>query len=87
MPSNGTWTPALRLLFRAARAAEPVYDHKTQVDGDTDAMRGAHLVGPHAEEVINLFALALRRNMGAEQVKDTVSAYPTGASDVVYMFG
>jgi glutathione reductase (NADPH) len=81
------WHEAASDWYTARQAAEPVYGYKTLVDGDTDAILGAHLVGPHAEEVINVFALALRHNLRAEQVKDTVFAYPTGASDVAYMLG
>ena len=44
-------------------------------------------MGPHAELVINLFALALQRNLRAEQVKDTANTYPAAATDVVYMLG
>jgi glutathione reductase (NADPH) len=73
--------------YTARQAAEPVYGYKTLVDGDTDAILGAHLVGPHAEVVINLFALAMRNNLRAGQLRDTVFAYPTAASDVGYMFG
>jgi glutathione reductase (NADPH) len=73
--------------YTARQAAEPVYGYKTLVDGDTDAILGAHLVGPHVEEVINLFALAIRHGLTASQFLDTVFAYPTGTSDVVYMLG
>jgi glutathione reductase (NADPH) len=73
--------------YTARQAAEPVYGYKTLVDRDTGAILGAHLVGPHAEGVINLFALAIRTNLRAEQMSDTVFAYPTGSSDVSYMLG
>jgi glutathione reductase (NADPH) len=72
--------------YTARQAAESVYGYKTLVDGDTGAILGAHLVGPHAELVINLFALAMRHNLRAEQMKGTVFTYPTAASDVAYMF-
>ena len=55
------------------------------VDDESDLILGAHLVGPHAEEVINLFALAIRNGITAEQIKTTMFAYPTGASDIGYM--
>ena len=48
-------------------------------------MLGAHLVGPHADEIINLFALAIRHNLAATALKQTLFAYPTGASDIGYM--
>ncbi len=43
--------------FTARQVAEPVYGFKVLVAEDTDLILGAHLVGPHADEVINLFAL------------------------------
>jgi len=42
-------------------------------------------LGPHAEEVINLFALAIRTGLRATDLKQMVYAYPTSASDVSYM--
>jgi len=43
---------------------------------------GAHLLGLHAEEVINLFGLAIRTGIRATDLKYTVFAYPTSASDL-----
>jgi glutathione reductase (NADPH) len=71
--------------FTARQAAEPVYGFKVLIDEVTDHLLGAHLVGPHADEVINLFALAIRQGLTAEQLKTTMFAYPTGASDIRYM--
>jgi glutathione reductase (NADPH) len=71
--------------FTARQAAEKVYGFKVLVDEETDLVLGAHLVGPHADEVINLFALAIRQGLTAEQIKTTMFAYPTGASDIGYM--
>ncbi len=65
--------------------AEPVYGYKTLVEEGTGRILGAHLVGPHADEVINIFALAIRHNLTADDLKSTMFAYPTGASDVGYM--
>jgi glutathione reductase (NADPH) len=39
-------------------------------------------LGPHAEEVINLFGLAIRSGIRATDLKDMVYAYPTSASDL-----
>lgn len=71
--------------FTAQQAAEPVYGFKVLVENDTDLILGAHLVGPHAEEVINLFALAIRHRLTAEDIKTTMFAYPTGGSDISHM--
>jgi glutathione reductase (NADPH) len=71
--------------FTARQAAEPVYGFKVLVEEDTDLVLGAHLVGPHVDEVINLFALAIRHGLTAANLKATMFAYPTGASDIGYM--
>lgn len=71
--------------FTARQAAEPVYGFKVLVDESSDLVLGAHLVGPHADDVINLFALAIRHGLSAEDLKTTMFAYPTGASDIGYM--
>jgi glutathione reductase (NADPH) len=71
--------------FTARQAAEPVYGFKVLVEQKSDLILGAHLVGPHVDEVINVFALAIRHGLTAEDLKTTMFAYPTGASDVSYM--
>jgi len=71
--------------FTAVQAAEPVYGFKTLVEEKTGRILGAHLVGPHADEVINLFAFVIRKGLTAEDLKSAIFAYPTGASDISYM--
>jgi glutathione reductase (NADPH) len=71
--------------FTARRVRERVYGYKTLVDDESGEILGAHLVGPKAAEVINLFAMAIRHGLTAEDVKSTMFAYPTGASDIGYM--
>ncbi len=71
--------------FTARQAAEPVYGYKMLIEEKTERILGAHLVGPHADEVINVFALALRHGLTAKDLRGTMFAYPTGASDIGYM--
>lgn len=71
--------------FTARRLAERVYGHKVLIDEDSDLILGAHLVGPQADEVINIFGLAIRHRLTAADLRSTIFAYPTGASDVGYM--
>ncbi len=68
--------------FTARQAAERVYGFKVLVEEETDRVLGAHLVGPHVDEIINLFALAIRQGLTATALKQTIFAYPTGASDI-----
>ena len=71
--------------YTARRVAETIYGFKVIVEDGTDHILGAHLVGPHVDEVINVFALTMRKGLTAEDVKTTIFAYPTGASDIGYM--
>ena len=71
--------------YTARRVAEPTYGFKVLVEEKTQRVLGAHLVGPHADEVINIFALAIRQGLSAAALKTTMFAYPTGASDIGYM--
>lgn len=72
--------------YTARRVAEPVYGFKTLVEDQTGRIVGAHLVGPHADEVINVIALAMRNGLTASNLKSMIFAYPTSASDISYMF-
>lgn len=71
--------------YTARRVAEGTYGFKVLVDEATDRILGAHLIGPHCDEVINIFALAIRKGLTAEDLKTTMFAYPTATSDVGYM--
>jgi glutathione reductase (NADPH) len=68
--------------YTARRVAETVYGYKTLVEQDSGRILPAHLVGPHADEVINLFGLAIRYDLTTDDLKSTMFAYPTGASDI-----
>jgi glutathione reductase (NADPH) len=46
---------------------------------------GAHLLGTHAEEIINIFALAIKFRLNITDIKDMIFSYPTKSSDIGYM--
>jgi len=71
--------------YSTRRFAETVYGFKVLVEESTERILGAHLVGPHADEVINLFGLGIRNDLTAAALKDIGFAYPTVSSDVAYM--
>lgn len=58
---------------------------KVLIEEDSNRILGAHLFGPHAEEVINVFATAIRAGFSTDDIKKTIYAYPTGASDISNM--
>ena len=71
--------------FSTRQQAESVSGYKVLVEDGSERILGAHLLGPHADEVINVFTLAVRHGLTADQLKDTMFAYPTGASDISSM--
>jgi glutathione reductase (NADPH) len=72
--------------YTSRRVALPHSGYKVLVEEGTERILGAHLFGQHAEEVINLFALAIRAGLRSSDLKQMIYAYPTSASDVNYMF-
>jgi len=71
--------------FTARRLREPVSAYKVLVEEGSGQVLGAHLLGPNADEVINLFAVAMHAKLPARELQKLVFAYPTSASDIVYM--
>jgi glutathione reductase (NADPH) len=58
---------------------------KTLVEEETGRILGAHLLGVDAEELINIFGLAISSGIRASDLKHMVFAYPTSASDLSSM--
>ena len=58
---------------------------KVIVDEATDRILGAHIVGHAGEELIHLFAFAMKFGITAGQMRDTVCAFPTFAADVKHL--
>lgn len=58
---------------------------KVIVDEKTDLILGAHIMGSYADELINLFAMAIQFDLPSKNLQDLMLAYPTAASDIGYM--
>jgi glutathione reductase (NADPH) len=71
--------------FTSRRVGETTSGYKVFVEEESHRLLGAHLFGPHAEEVINLFAMAIWCGIRAPDLQQVLFAYPTSASDVVHM--
>jgi glutathione reductase (NADPH) len=72
--------------FSARTYAERVSWSKIIVDRDSDCILGAHFVGHEGQELVNVFALAIKFGISASQLKDFVYAYPTFSADIKHMF-
>jgi glutathione reductase (NADPH) len=73
-----TWASSRRVGARVSGA-------KVLVERGTGRIVGAHLLGHNAEEVINVFAVAIVGGLTAADLKAIPWAYPTGASEIVYL--
>lgn len=51
--------------------------YKIIIRKDNSQIIGAHLLGHHADEVINLFALAIRNGFTVEKLKDNIWSFPS----------
>jgi len=71
--------------FHTRRVGETASGCKVLIEEGTDRILGAHVLGPHAEEVINVLALAIRFRIPARDLKEVLFAYPTSGSDVRFM--
>ncbi len=71
--------------YSSRRVALAHTGFKTLVEDGTERILGAHLLGLHAEETVNIFGLAVRTGLSARDLKDMVYAYPTSASDITSM--
>lgn len=69
------------------RINEDAAGFKLLIEEPTERLLGAHLLGPGADELINIFALALRAGLGVDELKETLFAYPTAASNLDSMLG
>ena len=68
------------------RVGETHSGFKVLIEDDTDRILGAHILSPHAEEVINIFSMAIRLGLTSKDLNDPLLyAYPTNSSDVVHM--
>ncbi len=52
---------------------------------DTGMVVGAHLLGPHADEMINVLATAIMGGVTAGELKSAIWAYPTSGYELVYL--
>ena len=68
--------------FSARFYAETVAWAKIIVEKGSRKILGAHLVGHHGEELIHLYALAMRHGISADQLGNEMYAFPTFAADI-----
>jgi len=58
---------------------------KIVIDRKTNCILGAHFISSEAAELVNHFATAIQMQIDIKQLKRMMFAYPTTASDIIYM--
>jgi glutathione reductase (NADPH) len=71
--------------FSARLRNENYAGHKVIIEEGGGKILGAHLFGPHSDELINVFAVAIKFGVKADDLKRVLYAFPTRGSDVPYM--
>ena len=59
--------------------------YRLLVEEGTDAIIGAHVLGGETEELVNIFALAIRAKIPAATLENALFAYPTASSEIEAM--
>ena len=67
------------------RLGETTSGAKVLVEEGSGRVLGAHLFGPRADEEINVFAVAIRLGIRADDLKQVLFAYPTVTSDLPFL--
>jgi glutathione reductase (NADPH) len=72
--------------YSSRRVGETYSGFKVLVEEGSEKILGAHILGPHADEVINIFSIAIRLGLTTKDLNDPILySYPTNSSDVIYM--
>ena len=79
-----------RSVFRPMRNILPGRDEKMLmkllVDGDSDRLIGAHVLGPEAGEMAQLLGIAVKAGVTKGQLDATMAVHPTAAEELVTMY-
>ena len=78
-------TNDMRGWLSAKTYAESAAWAKVVIDEASDRILGAHILGHLAEELIHIFALAIRHGITAGDLRDTVYAFPTFSADIKFL--
>lgn len=73
------WFDSRRLNLKHAKS-------KVLIERGTGKIIGAHLIGNHAENLINIFSLAIDAGLTTAQLKSPIFAFPTTSDDMRSMF-
>jgi glutathione reductase (NADPH) len=67
------------------RVQEKYAGSKILIEKETGKILGAHILDGHADDLINIFALAMQHGITVRQIKEVLYAYPSASSSIQYM--
>jgi len=71
--------------YSSRRVGMKYSGYKVLVEEDSNRVLGAHLLGIHAEEVVNLFAMSIQFGLTADDLRKIRYTYPSHSDDISYM--
>lgn len=71
--------------YAAKHLGQETYAYKVIIDKNSNHILGAHIVGPNAEETINVFAVAMQAGMKANELLKIPFVFPSASSDISKM--
>lgn len=71
--------------YSAKHLNDEIYAFKTIINKTDGKILGAHMIGTGAAEIINIFSLAMANGLNADEIKNTIFAYPTWGMDIQSM--
>ncbi|HEY6450274.1 MAG TPA: hypothetical protein VIX60_06310, partial [Candidatus Cybelea sp.] len=72
------WYSSRRIQARRSR-------FQILIEEETGRILGAHVLGPHTEELVNVFSLGIRAKIPASTLEGVLFGYPTASSDISEM--
>ncbi len=70
------------LLFSLTESDEQA-TIKLVMDGESQKVLGAHMVGEHAAEIIQSLGVAIRKGVTKQDIKDTIGIHPTTSEELL----
>ncbi|MGE5238750.1 MAG: dihydrolipoyl dehydrogenase family protein [Chloroflexota bacterium] len=67
------------------RVQEKFAASKIIIEKATGKILGAHILDSHADDLINVVALAMQHGLTAKQIREVLYAYPSATSSIQYM--
>ena len=77
--------PDTRGWYGPRRTRQAHAGHKVIEERSTGRILGAHLLGDHAGDAIDAFAIAVRHGLTAQGLRTSILVHPGDVSDVAYM--